>query len=235
MSGPDLLGGYGKGSETQWLTSWVAQEKRTLLQGNVGHMRVAFWNRLNKKGWWQEGLALGGWGSLWFLSKMWLGSLNGSAGRKGNTIKGEYAGMHQVHSIRRASGEDPIWWSRVRRKLGIRPFKDPLHLPLNSAQAINFSPHPTTVTSAISTWVQWCTLAHTLTHTWTVHMAEENSVLDMDGWILGREFPTSVIWVLLYLLCNTGTETKGLHLNQTSPSLPPPSRDWPVGGAWAEV
>ena len=73
MSGPDLLGGYGDSLETQWLTSWEAQE-RWALQAHVGHMGVAFWNRVKQKGLWEEGFAVfGGWGSPWFLSKDVIG------------------------------------------------------------------------------------------------------------------------------------------------------------------
>ena len=205
----------GKGSETQWLTSWVAQERRTFLQGNVGHMRVAFWNRLNQKGRWQEGFAvLSGWGSPWFLSKMWLGSLNDSAGRKGNTIKGEYAGMHQVHSIRRVSERTLSGGAEWGKKLGIRPFKILSILPhVNSAQAINFSPHSTTD----------CSLhkhTHSHTHEWYIWLRRTQS-LDMDGWILGHEFPTLCDLSAVSYHSNIGTETRGLHLNRMSPSLPP--------------
>ena len=91
----------GKDSEIQWLLYWVAQEGRAL-QDNVGHVGVAFWNRMNQKGLWEESFAvLSGSGSPWFLSQMWLGSLNNSAGSQGNTIQEEYAGMHLVHLIRR--------------------------------------------------------------------------------------------------------------------------------------
>ena len=73
MSGPDLLGGYGDSLETQWLTSCAAQERWTP-QAHVGHMGVAFWNRVKQKGLWEEGFAVfGGWGSSWFLSKDVIG------------------------------------------------------------------------------------------------------------------------------------------------------------------
>ena len=59
MSGPDLLGGYGDSLETQLFTSWEAQERWTP-QAHVGHLGVAFWNRVKQKGLWEEGFAVFG-------------------------------------------------------------------------------------------------------------------------------------------------------------------------------
>ena len=179
----------GKGSEAQWLTSWVAQERRTFLQGNVGHMRVAFWNRLNQKGRWQEGFAvLSGWGSPWFLSKMWLGSLNDSAGRKGNTIKGEYAGMHQVHSLRRVSERTLSGGAEWNLGLGHSRSSQFYHM---------LTQHKLLILALTPQLTAPCTSTHTHTHMNGTYGWGELSPWTWMGGSLVVSSPPSVIWVLL--------------------------------------
>ena len=161
MSGPDLLGGYGDSLETQWLTSWSAQERWTS-QAHVGHIGVTFWNRVKQKGLWEEGFAVfGGWGSPWFLSKDVIGFFESTRNltRKHYTaiLSGNASGAFnmEVCCYRTLSGG-----AERGEKLESRPFKALSNIPhVNSVQNIIFSHHLTTGHSLLTR-----TNTHTHTH-----------------------------------------------------------------------
>ena len=222
MSGPDLLGGYRDSLETQWLTSWEAQERWTP-QAHVGHMGVAFWNRVKQKGLWEEGFAVfGGWGSPWFLSKDVIGFFESTRNltRKHYTaiLSGNASGAFnmEVCCYRTLSGG-----AEQGQKLESRPFKALSNIPhVNSVQNIIFSHHLTTGRSLLTH-----TNAHTHKHRGQYTWLRRAQSLDMDGPTLGWQFPNPHDRGTVSYHSNTGTRARGLHLNCTSP----PSSPIPLG------
>ena len=161
---------------------------------------------------------------------MWLGSLNNSAGRQGNTLQGEYAGMHLSHSIRR------VWRGhylveQIEERNGIRPFKVLSILPdVNSSQLLILALTPQPAPRCTSTHLH--TPMHTHTHTHRGNSAHDWGELSPWTWTggpWGGSSPILMIWALLATL--TQVLKQG---GPSQPKVPIPttnsSKDWPVAG-----